>query len=76
MFEVASQPFGTSTREELTLTLSGNSTFLESRNKSSKSSSGILSVILVFGLVIVGLAALFWEELEDRISNILILGKT
>ena len=64
MFEVASQPFGTSTREELTL--SGNSTFLESRNKASKSSSGILSVILVFGLVIVGLAALFWEELEDR----------
>jgi hypothetical protein len=25
-----------------------------------------LSVILVFGLIIVGLAALFWEELEDR----------
>ncbi len=64
MFEVASQPFGTSTREELTL--SGNSTFLDSRNKSSKSSSGVLSVILVFGLIIVGLAALFWEELEDR----------
>lgn len=64
MFEVTSQPFGTSTREELTL--SGNSTFLESRNKSSKSSSGVLSVILVFGLIIVGLAALFWEELEDR----------
>lgn len=64
MFEVTSQPFGTSTSDELTL--SGNSTFLESRNKSSKSSSGILSVILVLGLVIVGLAALFWEELEDR----------
>ena len=64
MFEVTSQPFGTSTTEELTL--SGNSTFLDSRNKSSKSSSGILSVILVFGLIIVGLAALFWEELEDR----------
>lgn len=64
MFEVASQPFGTSTREELTL--SGNSTFLDSRNNSSKSSSGVLSVILVFGLIIVGLAALFWEELEDR----------
>lgn len=64
MFEVASQPFGTSTREELSL--SGHSTFLESRNKSSKSSSGVLSVILVFGLIIVGLAALFWEELEDR----------
>ena len=64
MFEVASQPFGANTKE--VLTLSGNSTFLESRNKSSKSSSGILSVILVFGLVIVGLAALFWEELEDR----------
>ncbi len=64
MFEVASQPFGTNTKEELTL--SGNNTFLESRNKSSKSSSGILSVILVLGLVIVGLAALFWEELEDR----------
>ena len=64
MFEVASQPFGTSTREELSL--SGHSTFLESRNKFSKSSSGVLSVILVFGLIIVGLAALFWEELEDR----------
>lgn len=64
MFEVASQPFGANTKE--VLTLSGNSTFLESRNKSSKSSSGILSVILVFGLIIVGLAALFWEELEDR----------
>lgn len=64
MFEVASQPFGTNTKEELTL--SGNRTFLESRNKSSKSSSGVLSVILVFGLIIVGLAALFWEELEDR----------
>jgi hypothetical protein len=25
-----------------------------------------LSVILIFGLVIVGLAALFWDELEDR----------
>jgi hypothetical protein len=45
MFEVASQPFGTNTKEELTL--SGNNTFLESRNKSSKSSSGVLSVILV-----------------------------
>ncbi len=64
MFEVTSQPFGTSTREELSL--SGHSTFLESSNKSSKSSSGILSVILVFGLIIVGLTALFWEELEDR----------
>lgn len=65
MFEVASQPFGTSTREELSL--SGHSTFLESRNNSSKSSSSwILSVILVFGLIIVGLTALFWEELEDR----------
>ena len=64
MFEVASQPFGANTKE--VLTLSGNSTFLESRNKSSKSSSGVLSVILVFGLIIVGLAALFWEELEDR----------
>lgn len=64
MFEVTSQPFGTSTNDELTL--SGNSTFLESRYKSSKSSSGILSVILIFGLVIVGLAALFWDELEDR----------
>ena len=64
MFEVASQPFGKSTREELSL--SGNITFLETREKSSNSSSGILSIILVFGLVIIGLVALFWEDLEDR----------
>lgn len=64
MFEVASQPFDTSTREEFSL--SGNSTFLETREKSSNSSSGILSVILVLRLVIAGLAALFWSELKRQ----------
>jgi hypothetical protein len=63
MFEVTSQPFGTSTSDELTL--SGNSTFLESRNKSSKSSSGILSNTS-FGISHCWIGALFWEELEDR----------
>lgn len=62
MFEVASQPFGTNTKEELTL--SGNSTFLESRNKPSFSIP--FSIKIFISLIIIGSVVLIWETIKGE----------
>lgn len=62
MFEVTSQPFGKSTSDELTL--SGNSKFLESRNKPSFSIP--FSIKIFISLIVIGSVVLIWETIKGE----------